>query len=90
MLLARVRYMAKDATDVWCGLGISLMQTCCHYQVASSLLTICSRLVIIKPEQAMRTHADIGLMTARQQACSRLAVTCAFLGSVQLVGKPEL
>ena len=27
----------------------------------------------------MRTHPDIGLMTARQQACSRLAATCAFL-----------
>ena len=34
-------------------------------QLASSLLTTCSRLVIIKPEQAMRTHPDIGLMTAR-------------------------
>ena len=29
----------------------------------------------MKPEQAMRTHPDIGLMTARQQACSRLAAT---------------
>ena len=34
-------------------------------QLAASLLTTCSRLVIIKPEQAMRTHPDIGLMTAR-------------------------
>ena len=30
-------------------------------QLASSLLTTCSRLVIIKPEQAMRTHRHIGL-----------------------------
>ena len=30
-------------------------------------------------EQVMRTHPDIGLMTARQQASSRLAATCAFL-----------
>ena len=34
-------------------------------QLASSLLATCSRLVIIKPEQAMRTHPDIGMMTAR-------------------------
>ena len=27
----------------------------------------------------MRTHSDIDLMTARQQACSRLAAICAFL-----------
>ena len=27
----------------------------------------------------MGTHLDIGLMTARQQACSRRAATCAFL-----------
>ena len=47
-------------------------------QLASSLLITCSRLVIIKPEQAMRTHPDIDLMTVRQQACSRLAPTCAF------------
>ena len=28
-------------------------------QLAASLLTTCSRLVIIKPEQAMRTHPDV-------------------------------
>ena len=39
-------------------------------QLASSLLTTCSRFVIIKPEQAMRTGPDIGLMTANlQQTC---------------------
>ena len=27
----------------------------------------------------MRTHPDIGLMTARQQVCSRLYATCGFL-----------
>ena len=48
-------------------------------QLAASLLTTCSTLVIIKPEQAMRTHSDIGFMTARQQAYSRLAANCAFL-----------
>ena len=48
-------------------------------QLASSLLTTCSRLVIIKPEQTMRTYPDIDLMTARQQACSGLSATCAFL-----------
>ena len=30
-------------------------------QLAASLLTTCSRLVIIKPEQAMKTHAGMGL-----------------------------
>ena len=48
-------------------------------QLASSLLTTCNRFVIIKLEQAIRTHPDIGLMTARQQSCSRLAATCVFL-----------
>ena len=58
---------------------ISLVDKILDNQLASSLLTTCSRLVIIKPEQAMRTHPDIDLMTARQQACSRLAATCTFL-----------
>ena len=33
-------------------------------QLAASLLTTCSRLDIIKSEQPMRTHPDIGLMIA--------------------------
>ncbi len=33
-------------------------------QLAASLLTTCNGLVIIKPEQAMRTHPDIGLVIA--------------------------
>ena len=32
-------------------------------QLALSLLTTSCKLVIIKPEQAMRTHPDIGLMS---------------------------
>ena len=36
----------------------------CSSQLAASLLTTCNRLDIIKPEQAMRTHPDIGLMIA--------------------------
>ena len=36
----------------------------CSSQLAASLLTTCNRLVIIKPEQAMRTHPDIGLVIA--------------------------
>ena len=34
-------------------------------QLASSLLTTCSRLVIIKPEQDIRKYPDIGLTTTR-------------------------
>ena len=34
----------------------------CSSQLAASLLTTCKRLVITKPEQAMRTHPDIGLV----------------------------
>ena len=34
----------------------------CSSQLATNLLTTCNRLVIIKPEQAMRTHPDIGLV----------------------------
>ena len=33
-------------------------------QLATSLLTTCDRLVIIKPEQVMRTDPDIGLVIA--------------------------
>ena len=50
----------------------NLEQVCssqvCRTQLAASLLTTCSRLVVIKPEQAMRTHPDIGLMIA---TCSK-------------------
>ena len=38
----------------------------------------------------MRTHPDIGLMTTRQQACSRLAATCAFLAMWGLHSQPSL
>jgi hypothetical protein len=40
------------------------LRQACGWQLASSLLTSCNRLDIIKPEQAMRTHPDIGLMIA--------------------------
>jgi hypothetical protein len=36
----------------------------CSSQLAASLFTTCNKLDIIKPEQAMRTHLDIGLMIA--------------------------
>ena len=41
-------------------------------ELSLSLLTTCSRLVIIKPEQATRTHPDIDLKTVRQQACRQI------------------
>ena len=44
----------------------------CSSQLAASLLTTCNKLVIIKPEQAMRTLPDIGLVIATdlpQLAC---------------------
>ncbi len=43
----------------------------CSSQLAASLLTTCNRLVIIKSEQAMRTHPDISLVIAEllQIAC---------------------
>ncbi len=41
-----------------------LAQAECSSQLAASLLTTCNRLVIIKPEQAMQTHPDIGLVIA--------------------------
>ena len=57
-------------------LASSLLIKSINYQLAASLLTTCSRLIIIKPEQVMRKHPDIGLMT---EACDRLAATYAFL-----------
>ena len=46
----------------------------CSSQLAASLLTTCNRLVIIKPEQAMRTHPDIGLVIADLLQLARLLV----------------
>ena len=43
-------------------------------QLASDLLTTCSRLVITKL-QAMQLQSDIGLTSAKQQSCNRLAAT---------------
>jgi hypothetical protein len=40
------------------------LQQVCGRQLAASLLTTCNRLDIIKLEQAMQTHPDIGLMIA--------------------------
>ncbi len=34
----------------------------CSSQLVASLLTTCNKLVIIKLEQAMRTHPDVGLV----------------------------
>ena len=66
---------------------IKLVDKSLDNELAASLLTTCSRLVIIHPEQAMRTHPDIGLMmTVSKQACSRLAATCAFL-AIRVVWK---
>ena len=51
-------------------------------QLASSRLTTCSRLVIIKPEQAMRAHPDISLTTARCDATvwmELVGFACVFL-----------
>ncbi len=60
--------------QTWCKLWILPAQfnlptsctkpACLLHQVAVSLLTTCNRLVIIRPEQAMRTHPDIGLVIA--------------------------
>ena len=58
---------------------ITLMGKSLDNQLILHLLTACSRLVIIKPEQAMRMHPDIGLMIARQQSRSSFTATCAFL-----------
>ncbi len=41
---------------------ITFIKPACCSQLAASLITTCNRLVIVKPEQAMRTHPDIGLV----------------------------
>ena len=57
----------------------------CSSQLATSLLTTWNRLVIIKPEQAMRTHPDIGvaiadlLQLARFWLCTMLHIIFNFL-----------
>ena len=50
----------------------------CSSQLAASLLTICNRFVIIKPEQAMRTHPDIGLVIADLMEDATLSVLAVF------------
>jgi hypothetical protein len=47
-----------------------LDQACSSRLAASLWTTTCNRLDIIKPEQAMQTHPDIGLMIA---SCSKSA-----------------
>ena len=46
----------------------------CSSRLAASLLTTCKRLVIIKPEQAMRMHPDIGMVIADMLQLAFLAV----------------
>ena len=48
---------------------------CCYQLTAFGSLTTCSRLVIIKPEQATRTHAHIDLMTSRWKPCGLLTAS---------------
>ena len=43
----------------------------------------------IAPEQAMRTHPDIGLMNERQQACIRLAATLRFWLRITRINYPS-
>ncbi len=55
----------------------------CSSQLAASRLTTCNRLVIIKPEQAMRTHPDNGLVIADLLQLARfwlcMIVVCSLL-----------
>ena len=44
---------------------VGVINVLIYNQLASSLLTTCGKLVIIKSEQTMRTDSDIGLITAR-------------------------
>ena len=53
---------------------LTYIKPACSSQLAVSLLTTCNRLVINKPDQAMRTHPDTDRLGDR-----RLAATCAFL-----------
>ena len=71
----KIRLVATWYLQICCKLlkqlASSLWIKTLYNQLASTLLTTCSRLATTKPEQAMQTHPDIGLMTAREQACSR-------------------
>ena len=58
-------------------------QTCCNLLTTCSKplkSTTCSKSVaFLVPKQGIQTHSYIGLMTARQQVCSKLALTRMFL-----------
>ena len=58
-----------------------------HNQLASSLLKTCNRVFIIKPEQLMQTHPDIGLITATYTAknTTDLLQGCNFTSLWELV-----
>ena len=65
---------------------ISCLQTCCKLlkQLASSLWieSLDNQLassLFLSSSKSKRCHTDMGLMTARQEACSRLATTRSFL-----------
>ena len=84
-------------TSTWCNLifadllqvdETTCMKPACSSQLAASLLTTCNRLIIIKPEQAMRTHPDIGLVIADLLQLARfwLCTACSqFLTSLEQV-----
>ena len=56
-------------------LAESLLITSLDNQFATSLLTICDRLVLNKRSQAMRMHPDIGLCNKLLQDVKRLVAT---------------
>ena len=83
-----LQVVASLLTSLSCSKSVE-NQTCCNLifadfcKVIRSQLSICSKPVdnlletcYIKPEQVMRTHHEIGLMT---EACNRLAANYAFL-----------
>ena len=58
---------------------ITCIKPACSSQLAASLLTTCNnRLAIIKPEQAMRTHPDIGLLIADLRVSGCVDLFCLF------------
>ncbi len=63
------------------------LQQVCSSQLAASLLTTRSRLDIIKSEQAMRTHLDIGLMIA---SCNKPATDLLQLARFWLCTEAEI
>ena len=83
--LVRIRHVATCHLQTCCNLLKQLVTSLwITRQLASSLLTTCNRLVVIKLLQAMRTHPDIGLLSTELLQLARFWLCSVFFYRVRM------